>query len=150
MSNSENKEICKLIDINKDAAGFYEDAQGKAESTYIKETFKNLEALHNDVIVNLSGYVTANGGEVDADETMVGGARQFFGELVAKVSNKPDEALVAHLEEAEDRCLHSISDAIEDDDMSPSGKALLQKELSTLQKTHDYMKALKDSMKEAA
>ena len=140
----------KLININEDAAEFYESAQEKAENLQIKSTFAHLESLHKDVIRSLSTIVRANGGEVDADETMVGEMRQFFGELHAKISNDVDETLVTHLEEAEDRCLHSIKDALESDDIAQATKASLQSDLASLQKSHDYMKALKDYMKEAA
>lgn len=153
MSNDikkENKELEHLININEDAAEFYESAQEHAKNPQMKITYRNLENLHKGVITNIEQVVRANGGEADSGETILGGMRQFFGELHAKISNDVDETLVTHLEEAEDRCLHSMQDAIESDDISPATKTVLQKELSTLQKSHDYMKSLKDCMKEAA
>jgi uncharacterized protein (TIGR02284 family) len=153
MSNDmkkENKELGQLININEDAVEFYETAQEHADNPQMKTTFSNLENLHKGVITNLEQIVRANGGEPDADETIEGGVRQFFGELHAKISNDVDETLVTHLEEAEDRCLHSMQDAMESNDIRPLTKNVLRQELSALQKSHDYMKALKDSMKEAA
>jgi uncharacterized protein (TIGR02284 family) len=149
IQKEENKELSKLVDINKDACEFYESASEKAENPHLKTTFSNLERLHNSVMVNLQTQIRANGGELDADETFMGGARQFFGELVAKVSNDVDEALVTHLEEAEDRCLHSIKDAMESDDITSATKTVLRDEMQTLQKSHDYMKSLKEHMKAA-
>jgi uncharacterized protein (TIGR02284 family) len=146
----ENKELGKLICINQDAAEFYETAQDKAESPQMKKTFASLQSLHNDVITNLQNVVRSNGGDPEADETFVGGMQKFFGELETKISNDVDETLVKHLEEAEDRCLHSIKDAISNDNISPSTKTALQSELDALQKSHDYMKVLKDCMKDAA
>lgn len=146
----ENKELSKLININEDAAEFYESALEKAEHPQIKANFSHLESLHKGVIINLSDIVRSNDGMPDADETIEGGMRQFFGELHAKVSNKVDKTLVSHLEEAEDRCLHSLQEAMKSDDISPSTKLRLQKELSSLQKSHDYMRSLKDYMQEAA
>lgn len=146
----ENKELSKLININEDAAEFYESALEKAEHPQIKANFAHLESLHKGVIINLSDIVRSNDGTPDADETIEGGMRQFFGELHAKVSNKVDKTLVDHLEEAEDRCLHSMQEAMKSDDVSPSTKLRLQKELSSLQKSHDYMRSLKDYMQEAA
>ena len=149
MSKQENKELCKIININEDACEFYESAQEKVENPQLKTTLSNLENLHKDVIVNLQNHVRANGGNPDADETLAGQTRQFWGELMAKISNDVDETLVKHLEEAEDRCLHSIQEAVESDDMSISTKSILRNEMSALQKSHDYMKALKESMKAA-
>lgn len=150
MSTNENKELAKIININEDAAEFYGSARDKAENPQIKTTFENLEGLHKGVIVNLQSVVLANGGDVEVDETFAGQTRQFWGELMAKISNDVDETLVANLEEAEDRCLHSIEDIMQDNDISPSVKAALQSEYDALQKSHDYMKALKDNMKNAA
>lgn len=151
MSNDikkENKEITKLMNINEDAAEFYESAQEKSDNAQMKTTFKNLENLHESVVSNLAQIIRTNGGEPDADETIEGSVRQFFGELHAMVSSEVNETLVTHLEEAEDRCLHSMQDAMNSDDITETTKVALRKELTTLQKSHDYMKALKDSMKE--
>lgn len=126
MSNDENKELSKLININEDAAEFYESAQEKAESPELKLTFGNLESLHKSVIVNLQSIVRTNGGDPEADET-----------------------LVTHLEEAEDRCINSIKEAMQSEDISLTTKAALQDEVSILQKSHDHVKALKDYMKAA-
>lgn len=149
MSGNENKELCKLININEDACDFYGSAQEKAENPRLKETLGNLKTLHKGVIINLQNYVRANGGDPEASETLAGQTQKLWGELMAKISNDVDETLVKHLEEAEDRCLHSIKDAIKSDDIAPSTKVALQKELNALQKSHDYMKSLKDSLKAA-
>lgn len=149
MSKKENKELCKLININEDACEFYESAQEKAEDPQLKRTFANLESLHKGVITNLQNCVRANGGDPDAEETFAGQTQKFWGELMADISNDVDATLVKHLEEAEDRCLHSIEDAIKSDDVAPSTKMTLQRELSALRKSHDYMKSLKDVMKAA-
>lgn len=148
--DKENKELSKLININEDAAEFYEAAQDKAESDQMKTTFSSLEELHKDVTMRLGQIVQNNGGNAHSKETLMGEVRQFFGNLHAKISNDVDETLVTHLEEAEDRCLHSIQDAMVNDDISLSTRSMLQKELTALQKSHDYMKALKDQMKQAA
>ena len=145
----ENNELHKLVNINKDACSFYESAAKEVQSAQIKQSFRKLEELHRDVMTNIQSRIRANGGKAEADETIIGKTHQFWGELMAKVSNDADETLVKHLEEAEDRCLHSMQDAIKDDDVGPETKLALQNELQTLRKTHDYMKALKDAMKAA-
>lgn len=149
IKKDENKELAKLININEDASEFYESAQEKVENPQLKSTFKNLEDLHKGVITNLQQQVRANGGDPEADETFTGQAAQLFGNLAAMVSNDTDETLVKHLEEAEDRCLHSMQDAIDSDDVTTTTKTWLMGELSSLRKSHGYMKSLKDCMKAA-
>ena len=149
MSKDKNKEICKLININEDAAEFYEEAQENAKSPQNKETFRELEQKHKAVITSLSQHVVQNGGKVDVDETIIGEMRQLWGELSAKVSNDVDATFIKHLEEAEDRCLHQMEDIMNDDDISAEMKSMLQDEYKTLQQTHDYMKALKEQTQAA-
>ena len=150
MSKTDIREIGKLININKDAAEFYDSAKEKAQSPQMRTTFANLKALHNGVIINLETLLRARGEKPDADETMAGQVQQFWGELMTKVSNDVDETFVKHLEEAEDRCIHTIKDIMENDDVSPATKQALRSELETLQQSHDYMKALKEQMKQSA
>lgn len=154
MSNDnkiENRALKSLINVNEDAAEFYETAQEKVEDETMISTFKSLEGLHVSVITNLQGILASNGEtDVEADETITGSKREMFATMMAKVSNDPDAMLVTHLEEAEDKCLHYIKDAMENEDISPSTKTALQNELTSLQKSHDYMKALKDQMQAAA
>lgn len=145
----ENNELHKLANINKDACEFYNSAAQEVESAEIKQTFSKLEDLHRQVMTNLQNQIRINGGNPEADETLIGKGAQFWGELMAKVSNDADATLVKHLEEAEDRCLHSMQDAMKDADIRPATKAALQNDMETLRKTHDYMKALKDAMKAA-
>ena len=148
-SSEENKELCKLININKDAAEFYSDAKEKVQNLNFVTTFKNLEIIHDSVAKRIAQRVKANGGDPEMDGTVSGKTAQFFGELMARVSNDVDESLVSSLEEAEDRCLHSIEDALEEEDISPATRAVLAQEYSTLRQTHDYMKELKSYMKAA-
>lgn len=146
----ENKELSTLININEDACEFYEYAQKKAENAHIRKVFSNLETLHKDIVIKLQQQMRAQGGTADAEETLVGQTQKFWGKLMASISNDVDETLVTHLEEAEDRCLHSMEDAIKSENVSPSTRTVLQGELASLRKSHDYMKILKESMQDAA
>lgn len=144
----ESKIINHLIEINYDACKFYQDAAAQAENPKFVQTFGNLEHLHRNVVEELSRLMAEQGIHTDIEGSLKGAGARLFGELAAKISNDTDETLVSHLEEAEDRCLHSMEDAVKKD-IRPDVKATLLSELSTLRKTHDYMKSLKDSMKAA-
>lgn len=144
-----NKELKKLANINEDACEFYEEAREKAENPQLKKTFRNLESLHKAVVINLQDHIRKNGGNPETKETMVGEAKEFWGTLMASISNDVDQTLVTHLEEAEDRCLNKIKDIMKNKDIPASTKAFLQSEYQALQKSHDYVKALKDCMKAA-
>lgn len=150
MSDKECKELCKLIDINEDACEFYESAQTKTTNSTLKTTFKELESLHSGVVANIQRLVREKGDDAEADETLRGQMNQFWGELMTKISDNPDDMLVYQLEEAEDRCVKSMREALDSDDLSTQTKAFLQNEMTTLNKSHDYMRSLKNSLKTAA
>lgn len=144
-----NKELQNLANINQDACKFYKEAQDQADDPQLKSTFHNLETLHKSVVINLQDHIRTNSGNPDTEETFSGEMREFWGKLMASISNDVDETLVKHLEEAEDRCLHKIQDIIKDKDVPSNTKAVLESEYRALQKSHDYMKALKDTMQAA-
>jgi uncharacterized protein (TIGR02284 family) len=145
MSDKDTKEVCKIININEDACEFYKSAQEKTDNPDMKKIFKNFENLHNEVIVNLQDYVRENGDDPEAENTFTGQVSEMWGRMKATLSNDVDESLIASLEEAEDRCIHSIDEAIQDGNVSPSARAALKREQGNLHKSHDYMKIMKDN-----
>lgn len=145
-----NNQLKKLACINEDACEFYESAQEKVESEKLKTTFRDLENLHKNIVINLQQQIRSNGGNSnDIDETIMGEAREFWTNLMTHISNDVDKTLVKNLEEAEDRCLHSMEKTMKNDDIPAETKMVLRNGYQALQKSHDYMKALKDYMKAA-
>ncbi|HRJ12907.1 MAG TPA: PA2169 family four-helix-bundle protein [Alphaproteobacteria bacterium] len=146
----ENNALGELISINKDACAFYHSAAKKVENMQLARTFQDLENLHAGVAASLARQIRQNGGSAkDEEGTLSGKAAQWYAEILAKVSNDADETLVSQLEEAEDRCLHHMQDALKDDDIRVQTKSLLASELTSLERSHDYMRNLKKFMKAA-
>lgn len=148
-AQKENKELCNLININKDAYTFYNSAQKKVKNPNLKNTFLQLEAIHRNVASHVRNQVISNGGNPEASETMFGQVNQFWGNLMASISSDVDETFIKSLEQAEDRCLTAIRDILSSDEVSPETKEALRKELRTLENTHGYMKSLKEYVEAA-
>ncbi len=150
MSNTE-KTLQNLINICEDAHEFYTDSIEKTHDPEMKILFRGMADIREGVIIDLRSHMRQRNMDIEEpSETMGGKVNKFFGETVAKWSDNTDNALIAYLEEAEDRCLHSFQDASNDNDLPVDTRALVSKELETLQKTHDYMKELKEVVKAAA
>jgi len=150
MTNSHDIKVLKeLANVNEDAAEFYETAQESVKDDTYKTTFSNLESLHESVASNVVILMKSYGEDYDADETMKGQAMQFWTQTKAMFSGSPNETFIKDLEEAEDRCLHSMQDAVSDTKISDTTRARLQNELTSLRKAHDYMKSLKENLKAA-
>jgi len=148
MSN-DNKELKNLININEDACEFYETAREKIENPQLRVTLNNLMLLHADVKTSLQAELSSLGNDSEAEETIKGQAAEFFALIASKISNDVDGTWVSHLEEAEDRCLHSMQDAIQNDNVTPATKITLSKELEKLKASHDLMRDLKKNLKSA-
>lgn len=146
----DNKEICKVININKDACEFYQEAQNTVKNLDTREIFKNYEELHRDVMTDLQSYVRKNANEAEADTTLMGEIQELWGKARASMTSNVDESLITSLEEAEDRCIHSLKDAISNDNLSAEARIVLKKQEEKLQKSHDYMKMMKDNVNAAA
>lgn len=150
MLKTEHK-IQNLINICEDAREFYTDAIDQTNDSEMKQLFRNMADIRKSVIVDLRAHMRQHNMKIEEpSETVMGQVNKFLGENIAKWSDNADNALVTYLEEAEDRCLHSFQDVSNDNDIPNETRILIKKELETLQKTHDYMKELKDTMKMAA
>ncbi len=149
MSDKNLDEVCKIIDINRDAAEFYHEAHQKAEDQEIQKIFKNYEDLHHSVVVDLQTFVREQGGDPETNGTIIGNMQEMWGKAKASLTSDVDESLISSLEEAEDRCIHNIKDAIKDENLSANARMALQRQESTLQQSHDYMKMMKDRAKAA-
>lgn len=149
MSKDANKEISNIININEDARNFYKAAQLETKSLVAMDIFKKYEATHGQVVDDLQNFVASNGGKAEADSTAIGAMQKVWGTVKAKVASDTDESLISSLEEAEDRCIHSIKDAIGNDDIPTEARMALKRQEGTLQQAHDYMKIMKDNAKAA-
>lgn len=136
----------KVVDINKDAVEFYEKAKQEVESADLRQTFNRMSETHQNILNRLDTLLQqadASRSRADASETVVGTANRLFGQLLSSISSKPDEALIKRLEEAEDRCLHSLQDLLKEESIDPQTRQTLEQELKKTQESHDHMRELK-------
>jgi len=146
-----NKKIQNLIDICEDAREFYTDATDQTKDSDLKKLFRTMADIRKGIIIDLRAHMRQSDMNVaKPSETTMGQVNKFLGEKISSWSDNPDAALIAYLEEAEDRCLHAFQDLLKDDDIDSSTQIIVAKELETLKRTHDYMKELKEVTSMAA
>ena len=144
------KTMQNLINICEDAREFYTDAIQQTSDPEMKRLCQQMADIRKGIIIDLRAFARQHDISVEeASETFGGQVNKFLGEHIAKWSDNTDEALIVYLEEAEDRCLHSFEDAANDNDLSLEARQLINQELASLKKTHDYMKELKLAYKTA-
>lgn len=142
----ENKELKKLVSVNEEACEFYESACEHVTNEQLRDSFRNLESLHRNIVINLQQKIRLNGGNPDHFEAIGGQYPGGWGELMTTFDNDIDETLIMYLEEAENRCLKYFNDTLQSEKVNPDTLPLLTHELSALEKSRDYMKALKSCL----
>lgn len=136
----------ELVNINLNTCHFYETARAYVENPQLGKTFANLEALHNNVVSTLQNQIRKKGGAASTMATapVADCVTEFWGEMAANVSDNIDFHVICHLEEVEETCLTLMEDALENEEISTPTKEVLSDNLLSLQKSHAYMKALKE------
>ena len=131
----------RLLQVSEDARHFYRSAAGKVSDRRLGDMFQAFARIRSNISVDLTRIIRDHGGRPAADGTLFGKMKQFFGEIAAQRSDKPEEALVRHLQETEDRGIESFEEALQED--LPTGtKRLLSSHLEILRETHGRMEAL--------
>ncbi len=143
MTHNENKELSKLIEINKDACKFYKEAQEKVEIERIEYCFSDLEVLHKTVVINLEDHMHADGSKPSAFHNVTDQSKKLWMHLLNYINNDVDKVLIDNLKKAENCCLKSLRKALEKSDIRTETKEVLWQEFFTLRKSFDYIETLK-------
>lgn len=150
---NETEVLCHLINVCSESLGFYQTAARQARDSHIESVFKNMAYIHNNIIVDLSEFVEAQGGcrpcPLPKPAAAKAGEESYFdlppGAKSLLSDRDADKILVSRLNEAEETTLNEFLDAMAEN-IPPYTKAVLSHKLCTLRETNDYMKTLKKRM----
>lgn len=138
---NEGKILNDLIEINIDACRFYHRAATKADTPEAEKSFHRLERLHNDIVKDL-GIAAYKNGDIYPDNETYHDRPKIFKDLYLKMPAAAN-TLVNALEKAENRCLETLQEAIDSDDVSIDIKMHVADAVSMLQKRHEYISTLR-------
>lgn len=140
----ENSVLAELVQINNEASLCYAIATDRLDDESIKRCFSSLQSLHQSVVEDLIKRIRQNGGDRDPLLGTTENMLKFFYEIhdVNGVTTESDLIMQAKL--TEDTCLRTMRKAILENDIQPRTRALLFKELNSLQLSHEYISSLTD------
>ena len=147
--NDEIKALKELMDLNNDATSFYAKAQEKVKDKSLQETLREFELLHKQAMLNFKEQLEATSSDQEThkpEETVLGQANKMFTQVLTEFQDKPDDRFVQQLEEAEDRCLNRLEEAMKTPEITESTKKVMEDEMARMRKSHDTMKSLKDKI----
>jgi uncharacterized protein (TIGR02284 family) len=140
--------INDLIRINNDRIEGYEKAADKAEpkDVDLQVIFRQMSAESRSYVNDLRRYVTGTEKEVDTDDTTLRGKiYRAWMDVKATFTGKDRKALLASCEFGEDAAQKAYDAALSSDaQLSADVRQLIMDQKSSLKKSHDRIKALRD------
>lgn len=135
-----------LIATTIDSAHGYEEAAKDSESGRFGALFTSRASERRSVVTKLQQQVSNLGGNPEDDGTVLAGAHRVFLNLKSVVTGHDDKAIINEVEAGEDHIKAKFEDAIEDRDLSPAVRALIEGCYASVKEGHDQMRDLKHSM----
>jgi uncharacterized protein (TIGR02284 family) len=135
-----------LIATTIDSVDGYAEAAKNSENAHLTALFKNRAGERQQVASRLQQEVTSLGGSPEDDGTILAGAHRLFLNLKAAVAGNDDKAIISEVEAGEDHIKAKFEDAIEDRELTPTVKAVIERCYTSVKQGHDEMRDLKHSM----
>jgi uncharacterized protein (TIGR02284 family) len=146
--NEKTSEVLNdLITINNDRIAGYNRAEKETDDkdADLQSLFRQMSAESRSYVTDLSKYVAASGDE-PSDKTMLSGKiYRAWMDVKATFSGKDRKAILASCEFGEDAAQKAYDSALSSDAELPTEvRQLIMDQKTSLKKSHDRIKALRD------
>jgi len=137
-----------LIEINNDRIEGYQRAVSDTNDADLKALFQDMAAHSRSFKSELVREVISLDGEPSEGTKNTGKVFRAWMDFKAAVTGKDRKAIINSCEFGEDTALETYNDVIKSEDVMTSGnvREIILKQKLELQKDHDRVKALKDSV----
>lgn len=131
----------EIIAVAQDGADFYDQAQDRVRDPSLRRLFGRMAGAKRELISSLAGDLRSMGAEPPRDGTALGALRETYARLRASLTRDDAKVYTDQLEEAEDRLLAHMREALRKAD--PQVRSQLEMHLPEVQACHDEMRNLK-------
>ncbi|WP_343698727.1 PA2169 family four-helix-bundle protein [Caulobacter sp.] len=135
-----------LVETTIDSADGYEEAAKDADSARYKDLFTRRAQERRSIASELQDEVRRLGGEAKDDGTILAAAHRAFVNLRDSLS-KGDEAVITEVESGEDYIKGKYEKALQDTDVEPQTRAVIEKAWASVKTGHDQMRDIKHMLK---
>lgn len=139
----EQKIINDIIAVNLDACSFYRDVAEKMTLPVAESVFHNLERIHTGIVEGLGLAAYRDGHPASIDLDMDRGHSAFPRDEHGFSLVDVDCHLVDAVENAENRCIDILTEAIHSDDVSSDIKMHMLEAATMLNDRHEHIHRLK-------
>lgn len=131
-----------LAQICCDGEKFYRDAAEKMQASELRETVTAVGRVRGDLCRDFASLLAAHGEQPTGEGTLYGWMHKLYADFRARLSGNPDEIYVDELEEAEDRLLHALEEAMLTVE-PPAAREVLRRYMPAVRDAHQRMRELK-------
>ncbi|HEY6160236.1 MAG TPA: PA2169 family four-helix-bundle protein [Bacteroidia bacterium] len=137
-----------LVEINNDRIQGYERASNETSESDLKNLFSEMANHSRNYREELSREVKNLGGEPTEGTRNSGKIFRVWMDIKAALTGKDRKAIIAACERGEDAALEAYDDVLNaKDGLAGNLREVIVKQRTELQKDHDHIKALRDSVK---
>jgi uncharacterized protein (TIGR02284 family) len=135
-----------LTKTTLDSMKGFKDAAQDAESTQFSTMFADFARERSEVATALQAEVRRLGGNPEDDSSFLAAAHRTFMDLKAAFTGKDDKAIIQEVERGEDYIKGKFMAALNNDDLDPSSREVVERAFHSVKAGHDRASALKHSM----
>lgn len=144
--NSDITVLNSLINTTYDSIKGYEESADDIKSDRIAELFREGARERREVVTQLQQAVTRMGGTPQNDGSTLGAAHQTFLSIKEAITGHSDSAIVNEVERGEDYIKEKFETALQNADLSPDTRQVVQSAYGTIQRGHDRARDLKHAL----
>lgn len=135
-----------LIATTIDSVDGYRTSAQEVDNPRFAEKFTARASERSSVAEQLRAEVRRLGGNPEDDGSLLAGAHRAFVDLKSAVTGRDDQAIVNEVERGEDHIKAKFESALQDGDLSPQCRSLVETAFASVRAGHDEMRDLKHSM----
>jgi uncharacterized protein (TIGR02284 family) len=135
-----------LLETTIDSVDGYRTSAQDVENPRFAEMFTARASERSSVAEQLRADIKRLGGTPDDDGSLLAAGHRAFVNLKAAVTNRDDKAIINEVERGEDHIKAKYEAALNDDNLSPQSRSLVEAAYASVRSGHDQMRDLKHSL----
>ncbi|ALC11457.1 PA2169 family four-helix-bundle protein [Sphingopyxis sp. 113P3] len=147
LDNKNVSTLNSLIATTLDSVDGYRKAAEEENAGQFREIFLSRANERAEVVTAFQAKVREFGGNPEDDGTVLASAHRAFLGLRDKLTGpRDDDAVIAEVERGEDHIKSKFESALEDTDLDPTVRHLVEAGYASVREGHDQISTLKHSM----
>ncbi|MDB5998551.1 MAG: hypothetical protein JWP52_250 [Rhizobacter sp.] len=134
-----------LIEVSKDGQKGFQASAEQAKDTELKALFTQRAAECGQAASELQSQVSQYGGSPETGGSMAGAMHRGWVALKGSMSSMTDHAVLEECERGEDHALARYRAAMKEE-LPPTLRTLVERQMQGVQRNHDQIKALRDRL----